>query len=160
MDMDFEIIEIPSPRESSDMADAVWRRRLIPCPHRPEYWAGGIACSRCSYFRGADPTERGIVIKCSFIGEHEEGSLAVINDRVTLSSQLWAWVVRYDVDDVVKSSIIMDTWVELIRAIAGKSIRDAEVVITALGLQPNSALTAALTRDLIVESIYKNIEEG
>jgi len=84
----------------------------------------------------------------------------VINDRVTLSSQLWDWVVRYDVDDVVKSSIIMDTWVELIRAIAGKSIRDAEVVITALGLQPNSALTAALTRDLIVESIYKNIEEG
>ena len=117
----------------------------------------------CSYFRGFEPTDKGVAIKCSFISEHKEagkGSLAVIEDRVTLGSQLWDWVVRYDVDDVVRSTITMEAWAGLVRAISGKSVRDAEGVITALGLRPNAALTSALTVDIIVDSINKNIEEG
>lgn len=63
-----EMIEIPRPSRSDDMDDAVWAIQLIPCPHRPEYWAGGAACSRCDYFRGAATLENGnTVVRCAFL---------------------------------------------------------------------------------------------
>lgn len=64
---ELEIIVIPKPSGCPDTTDAVFASRIIPCPHRPEFWAGGIACNRCEYFRGSEPLANGNVVRCAFI---------------------------------------------------------------------------------------------
>lgn len=63
-----ETIEITRPSGYVDTTDAVFASRLVPCPHRPECWAGGIACNRCDYFRGSAKLENGnAVVRCAFL---------------------------------------------------------------------------------------------
>lgn len=64
---ELEIIEIPR-QSMADPIDTVVSSRLIQCPHRPECWAGGIACNRCDYFRGSAKLENGnAVVRCAFL---------------------------------------------------------------------------------------------
>lgn len=66
-----ELIEIP--KSTACVEDSVFFARLIPCPHRPEFWAGGIACSRCEYFRGSATLSNGnVVVRCAFLCKENE----------------------------------------------------------------------------------------
>lgn len=66
-----ELIEIP--KSTTCVEDSVFFARLIPCPHRGEFWAGGIACSRCEYFRGSATLANGdVVVRCAFLCKENE----------------------------------------------------------------------------------------